>query len=74
MKFKERTKWEQIVDGFENFWYCLDNYNDGDFWGYDEFWEGLSIGWLNMEDDYKMYDPYNLSGRDSYYSYVMENK
>jgi len=31
-----------------------------------------------MEDEYKMaqpnFDPYNLSGRDSYYSYVMSKK
>jgi hypothetical protein len=31
-----------------------------------------------MEDEYKMaqpgFDPYNLGGRDVYYSYVMKNK
>lgn len=43
--------------------------------GYGEFWEALSYGWLNMESEYRMsqpgFDPYNLRGRDSYYSYVM---
>ena len=39
------------------------------------FWEELNIGYYQMKDEFLMsqpnFDPYNLSGRDSYYSYVM---
>jgi hypothetical protein len=39
------------------------------------FFEELSIGHIQMTDEYLMsqpeFDPYNLSGRDPYYSYVM---
>ena len=42
------------------------------------FFEELSIGSIQMEDEWVMcqpnFGPYNLSGRDSYYSYVMKNK
>jgi hypothetical protein len=42
------------------------------------FFEELSAGWIEMEDEYIMsqpgFDPYNLSGRDSYYTYVMSKK
>tara|TARA_R110000868_G_scaffold10326_1_gene50909 strand:- start:1306 stop:1533 length:228 start_codon:yes stop_codon:yes gene_type:complete len=40
------------------------------------FFEELSIGHIQMEDEYIMsqpnFDPYNLSGRDPYYSYMMK--
>ena len=49
MRFENPTKLEIFLDGFHNFWNCLDCYNDGDTWGYDEFWEGLSLGWYMME-------------------------
>ena len=45
MRFEEPTKWELFLDGFRNILYILDCYDDGDVWGYDEFWESLSIGW-----------------------------
>ena len=39
------------------------------------FFEELSIGSIQMQDEYIMrqpgFDPYNLSGRDPYYSYMM---
>jgi len=39
------------------------------------FFEELSAGYIEMQDEYMMnqpnFDPYNLSGRDPYYSYVM---
>ncbi len=39
------------------------------------FFEELSWGYMQMEDEWVMtrpgFDPYNLSGRDPYYSYVM---
>jgi hypothetical protein len=42
------------------------------------FFEELSSGYMQMKDEYLMsqpnFDPYNLSGRDPYYSYVMRNK
>ena len=60
MRFEEPTKWEIFLDGFYNFWNCLDCYNDGDDWGYDEFWEGLNLGWY-MEYIYPYDDPYNIT-------------
>ena len=30
MRFENPTKWELFLDGFHNFWNCLDCYNDGD--------------------------------------------
>ena len=42
------------------------------------FFEELSIESIQMEDEWVMsqpgFDPYNLSDRDSYYSYVMKKK
>ena len=42
------------------------------------FFEELNYGYNQMHDEYLMsqpgFDPYNLSGRDSYYSYVMKKK
>ena len=58
MRFENPTKWELFLDGFHNFWNCLDCYNDGDTWGYDEFWEGLSLGWY-MEYIYPYDDSFN---------------
>jgi hypothetical protein len=58
MRFQEPTKWELFLDGFHNFWNCLDCYNDGDTWGYDEFFEGLNLGYYQQYIwDYD--DPYN---------------
>jgi hypothetical protein len=40
------------------------------------FFEELNYGWVQMQDEYIMsqpnFDPYNLSGRDPYYSYMMK--
>jgi len=60
VRFEEPTKWELFLDGFHNFWNCLDCYNDGDTWGYDEFWEGLNLGFYMMEI-YDYDDPFNPS-------------
>ena len=42
------------------------------------FFEELSIGSIEMKDEWIMsqpnFDPYNLSGRDPYYSYMMRKK
>ena len=60
MRFEEPTKLELFLDGFRNILCIVDCYNDGDEWGYDEFWESLSIGWMQMEI-YPYDDPYNLT-------------
>jgi hypothetical protein len=42
------------------------------------FFEELNSGWHQMQDEWAMsqpdFDPWNLSGRDPYYSYVMSQK
>lgn len=47
-------------------------------WGNEFFWEEINLGYYQMRDEYLMkysnIDPFNLSGRDSYYSYVMNKK
>ena len=60
MRFENPTKWEIFLDGFRNSWNCLDCYNDGDTWGYDEVWEGLNLGFYMMEI-YDYDDPFNPS-------------
>jgi hypothetical protein len=60
MRFEEPTRWELFLDGFRNVLYILDCYDDGDEWGYGEFWESLSIGWF-QEYIYPYDDPYNLT-------------
>jgi hypothetical protein len=60
MRFETQSKWQDFLDGFHNVLYILDCYNDGDEWGYGEFWESLSIGWM-QEYIYPYDDPYNLT-------------
>ena len=40
------------------------------------FFEELNYGWVQMQDEYIMsqpnFDPYNLSGRDPYYSHMLK--
>jgi len=42
------------------------------------FFEELSNGFIQMKDEWIMktpnFDPYNLSGRDPYYTYTMKSK
>ena len=69
---------ETFINGFINIWYCWESYRDSE-WGYDDFWEGINIGYTQMLDEYLMsqpeFDPYNLSGRDRFYTYVLfQNK
>jgi len=45
MRLRE-SKWEEFLDGFGNILYILDCYDAGDKWGYGEFWEALSYGWM----------------------------
>jgi hypothetical protein len=71
---------EWFVDAWWSWGCCIHsrfvNYNDD----IDRlaFFEELNYGWCQMEDEYIMsqpgFDPYNLSGRDPYYSYVMCKK
>ena len=71
------TKWEWWIEGFRNFLYAWDSYETIEHFP-DDFWEDLNIGWVQMRDEYIMsqpnFDPYNLSGRDPYYSYMMRKK
>jgi hypothetical protein len=60
MRFKTQSKWQDFLDGFRNVLYILDCYDAGDEWGYWEFWEALSIGWM-QEYIYPYDDPYILS-------------
>ena len=57
MRFEEPTKLELFLDGFRNIYCIIDCYNDGDEWGYGEFWESLSIGWYR-EYIFPYDDPY----------------
>jgi hypothetical protein len=59
MRFETQSKWEDFLDGFRNILCIIDCYNDGDEWGYGEFWESLSIGWM-QEYIYPYDDPYHL--------------
>jgi hypothetical protein len=59
MRFETQSKWQNFLDGFRNVLYILDCYDDGDEWGYGEFWESLSIGWF-QEYIYPYDDPYYL--------------
>ena len=71
------TKWRDFLDGFLNIPYIIDSYNTIEHFP-DDFWEGLNWGYIQMESEYRMsdpkFDPYNLTGRDPYYSYVMSKK
>jgi len=60
VRFENPTKLELFLDGFRNILCILDCYNDGDEWGYGEFWESLNIGWMQMEI-YPYDDPYNIT-------------
>ena len=60
MRFETQSKWEDFLDGFHNILCIIDCYNDGDEWGYGEFWESLSIGWY-QEYIYDYDDAYNIT-------------
>jgi len=48
MRFQEPTKWEDFLDGFYNFWNCLDAYNNDSYWGRKEFWEWINLGFYRQ--------------------------
>lgn len=58
--------WRNVID-------ILLDYND--HIDYCAFWEEINAGYYQMRDEAMMkqpgFDPYNLSGRDSYYNSVM---
>jgi len=74
-----KYKWEMIVWGFTVFsnaiYFRLTLEDNIDRLA---FFEELSAGYIEMQDEYVMnqpdFDPWNLSGRDSYYTYVMSQK
>ena len=55
MRFQEPTKWELFLDGFDNFLYAWECYDDED---YRDFWESLSNGWM-QEYIFPYDDPFN---------------
>jgi hypothetical protein len=78
-----RKSWMRFVEWVENSYLSWRNcigfrqdYNDRI--DYCAFWKEINVGYYQMQDEYIMsqpnFDPYNLSGRDSYYSYVMSKK
>jgi hypothetical protein len=52
------TKWEWFLEGFSTISYNIHCYNGGHKYGYEDFWEGLSWGWM-CEYIYPYDDPYN---------------
>jgi|688.fasta_scaffold599365_2 hypothetical protein len=79
MTYKQHSSitWRDFLDGFLNILYIIDSYDTIEHFPND-FWESLNWGYIQMEDEFIMsqpgFDPYNLRGRDSYYSYVMRKK
>ena len=69
---------------FEDAWWSWGNCISFRFVDYNDiidrcaFFEELNSGWYQMKYEYHMsqpgFDPWNLSGRGPYYSYVMKNK
>ena len=53
----KQTRLKDFLDGFHNIRFALDCYNDGEEWGYGEFWESLSISWYR-EYIFPYDDPY----------------
>jgi hypothetical protein len=53
------TKLEWFIDGFRNIEYIIDCYITMEHFGYDDFWEALSWGWMT-EYIYPYDDPYNI--------------
>ena len=58
MRFENPTKLELFLEGFHDFLYAWECYDDGD---YREFWEALSSGW---------YDEYIYPYDDVFYGHI----
>jgi len=52
-EYWKMTKWEWFIDGFQNISYALDCYNDGDKYGYGDFWNSINEGQTQMVEDDK---------------------
>ena len=57
-EYWQMTKWEWFVEGFRNISYIISCYNTPEPYGYDDFWESLSWGWI-AEYITPYDDPYN---------------
>ena len=78
-----RKSWMKFVKWIEDCYWSWRNcigfrldYNDRI--DYCAFWEELNLVYYQMMDEYIMsqegFDPYNLRGRDPYYTYIMSKK
>jgi hypothetical protein len=57
-EYWQMTKWEWFIEGFCNISNIISCYNFPEPYGYDDFWESLSWGWM-CEYIYPYDDPYN---------------
>jgi hypothetical protein len=57
-EYWKMTKWEWFIEGFRNIEYIIDCRATMNHFGYDDFWEALSWGWM-CEYVYPYDDPYN---------------
>ena len=57
-EYWKMTKWEWFIEGFRNIEYIIDCRATMNHFGYDDFWESLSWGWM-CEYVYPYDDPYN---------------
>ena len=57
-EYWKMTKWEWFIEGFCNIEYIIDCRATMNHFGYDDFWEYLSWGWM-CEYVYPYDDPYN---------------
>lgn len=48
MRFETQSKWRDFLDGFHCIGSALDSYNDGERWGYEDFWQDINVGWFDM--------------------------
>ena len=46
-EYWQMTKWEWFREGFCNISYIISCYNTPEPYGYDDFWEALSWGWMS---------------------------
>lgn len=65
---KAQKTFSLIAYGFESGKIAVECLQDNDL---QTFWSELNLGWL---DTYDERDPWNLSGRDYYYTYVMNSR
>ncbi len=84
-EYWQMTKWEWFIEGFRNIEYIIDCRITMDHFGYDDFWEALSWGFMQMEifpyDD--LYNPklskqremlYGIRNQPSKVQLIVQNK